>query len=70
MITIVAVLVAGIVLGYAARQRQDLLAAEGKIDALTTENEDLRRDNIDLQKDAAAHVSTIEMVLREVEGSS
>jgi uncharacterized protein HemX len=76
-LVVVLALIAGIAIGYAAKQRQDLIDRETRAKALWTENQDLwvKNDNLlaenqTLREVAAHHESNLEMLLREVEGSS
>lgn len=68
MITIIGILlalVAGITLGYAARQRQDLEAAHDKIVELWADNANLAAENVGLRGTIRSHEFSLEMVLNE-----
>jgi hypothetical protein len=60
---ILLVVVLGIVVGYAARQREELHEHADRIESLLLENENLRRDN-------KAHESSMEMLLVEIDKSA
>jgi hypothetical protein len=61
IIGLVAVL--GIVVGYAARQREDLLTAQMLNEELTLENADLRQHN-------KSHESSLNLLLTEIDKSA
>lgn len=62
-IIVLMLVVLGIVVGYAARQRQELLEKADKIEGLLLENENLRRDN-------RAHEGNLEMLVAELDKSA
>jgi len=60
---VITLVVLGIVMGYAARQRQDLIESDAKIEEQEQTITRLRRENASLTEENAAHVSSLEMVL-------
>lgn len=60
IVIIMLVLALGVLLGYAARQRQDLEEHADRIERLLLENEGLRCDN-------RAHETSLTMVLGELD---
>ena len=72
MIYITIALAAGffIMMGFAARQMQDLRESDTKIALLRSDMDDLIRENVSLRRDKADHEANLEMVLTELNTSS
>lgn len=64
---IVLVVVLGIVVGYAAGQREALLDSQETMRDLTAENIELNSENDDLRDKNKAHEFSLEMLIEEVE---
>jgi len=70
IVIILLVVVLGIMIGFAARQMQDLRENAEKIKEQGLEIEDLLRENESLRRDKKDHETSLEMVLAELNTSA
>jgi hypothetical protein len=70
IVIILLVVVLGIMIGFAARQMQDLRENAEKIKEQDLEIEDLLRENESLRRDKADHETSLALVLGELDTSA